>query len=212
MGFVRSIFLGSALGAAVWGQGSQPGALKVKGWVPFKLGAHHRLVSTHDSVAQRAFEDGLIWTFAFNHEEALRSYREAARHDADLAMAWWGIALVNGPHINNPTMDEAHGKAAWEALAEAKKLKENASPVEKALITALEARYSSPPPSERKPLDEAYAKAMGEVSQRFPKDADVAALYAEALMDVRPWDQWTREGKPQPGTAEVLAALKRGLA
>ena len=212
MSFMRSLLLSSALVAVVWGQGSQPGALKVKSWVPFKLGTHHRLVSTHDPVAQRAFDDGLIWTFAFNHDEALRSYQEAARHDTDLAMAWWGIALVNGPHINNPRMDEAHVKAAWEALAEAKKRKERSSPVEKALITALEARYALPSPTDRKPLDEAFAKAMGEVSKRFPKDADVAALYAEALMDVRPWDQWTREGKAQPGTQEVLAALKRSLA
>lgn len=189
-----------------------PAALQVKGWTPFQLGRHHRKVSTANPAAQRAFDQGLVWSYAFNHDEAERAFREAARLDPHLAMAWWGIALVNGPHINNPSMDEAHAKAAWEALNEAKARLVSASPAEKALIQALGARYALPQPADRHPLDEAYAKAMGEVAQRFPKDADIAALCAEALMDVRPWDQWTRDGKPQPGTTEVLAALKRCLA
>ena len=110
-------------------------------------------------------------------------------------------------------MDEAHAKVAWEALGEAKKRREGASEVEKALIDALGARYAWPAPADRHALDEAYAAAMADVFKRFPQDADVATLYAEALMDVRPWDQWTREGQPQPGTLEVVQALEtaRGL-
>jgi tetratricopeptide (TPR) repeat protein len=119
---------------------------------------------------------------------------------------------VNGPHINNPVVDDAHAKAAWEALREAKKLSAEASDVEKALIEALGARYALPQPEDRKPLDEAYAKAMGSVRHRFPQDADVAALYAEALMDVHPWDQWTSDGKPRPGTQEILDAIGAALA
>ena len=166
----------------------------------FDLGTHHRSVSTSNADAQKAFDQGLLWSFSFNHGDAERAFREAARLDDTLAAAWWGIALVNGPHINNPTVDEAHAKVAWDALAEAKKRREGASDVEKALIDALGARYAWPQPADRHPLDEAYAAAMADVFKRFPQDADVATLYAEALMDVRPWNQWTREGQPQPGT------------
>lgn len=180
-------------------------------WKPFNLGAHHRAVSTRNAAAQRAFDQGLVWAYAFNHDEAMRAFQEAARLDPKLAMAWWGIALVNGPHINNPSVDTAHAKAAWEALGEAKRRLAHARPVEKALIEALAARYEDPQPSDRKFLDEDYAKAMAGVAKRFPKDADVATLYAEALMDVRPWDQWTRAGEPEPGTKEILAALQRAL-
>jgi tetratricopeptide (TPR) repeat protein len=175
---------------------------------PFALGTHRRPVSTRSAEAQKAFDQALAWTFSFNHGDAERAYREAARLDPGLAMAWWGVALVNGPHINNTFMDEAHSKAAWEALQEAQKRKDGASPVEQALIDALAARYAWPPPADRAPLEEAYAKAMAGVFARFPQDADVATLYAESLMDVRPWDQWTKDGQPQPGTQEVLGALE----
>ncbi|MEO8585426.1 MAG: tetratricopeptide repeat protein, partial [Acidobacteriota bacterium] len=110
------------------------------------------------------------------------------------------------------SVDETHAKTAWEALAEAKRRAPGASPVEMALVDALESRYAMPQPGDRKPLDEAYAKAMARVHRRFPKDADVAALYAEALMDVRPWDQWTHDGKAQPGTRETLDAIAAALA
>ena len=188
------------------------GALAQAGWKPFDLGTHRRAVSTVDPGSQVAFDQGLNWSFAFNHEEAEKAFREAARRDPELAMAWWGVALVNGPHINNPVVDEAHAKVAWEALAEAKKSAAGASDVEKALIEALGARYALPQPEDRKPLDEAYAKAMGSVRRLFPKDADVAALYAEALMDVHPWDQWTSDGKARPGTQEILDAIEASLA
>lgn len=180
-------------------------------WRPFDLGPYRRPVSTRVEAAQRAFDQGLIWAYAFNHDEAIRAFEEAARLDPALAMARWGIALVNGPHINNPIVDTAHARAAWAALGEARRLSASASPVERALIEALGARYADPQPEDRKPLDEAYAKAMADVARRFPGDADVAALYAEALMDVRPWDQWTAEGQPQPGTAETLDALETAL-
>jgi tetratricopeptide (TPR) repeat protein len=176
-------------------------------WRPFDLGSHGRPVSTQSAEAQTAFDQGLVWAFAFNYDEAERAFREAARRDPSLAMAWWGIALANGPHINNMDVDEMHAKAAWEALGEARRLTDGASAVEKALVEALGARYAFPQPADRRPLDEAYAKAMADVHARFPKDADVATLYAEALMDVRPWDQWGPDGTPQPGTREVLAAL-----
>lgn len=180
-------------------------------WKPFDLGSHHRSVSTKNPAAQAAFDQGLMWSFAFNHDEAMRAFQEAAKQDPDLAMAWWGMALVNGPHINNPAVDEAHAKVAWSALQEARKREAKASPAERALIEALTARYADPQPADRHRLDEAYAAAMARVAAAHPKDADIATLYAESLMDVRPWDQWTRDGKPEPGTKEILEALDRAL-
>ena len=188
-----------------------PAPAPAAAWKPFDLGSHHRAVSTKNAAAQLAFDQGLMWSFAFNHDEAMRAFGEASKQDPDLAMAWWGMALVNGPHINNPMVDEAHAKAAWTALQEARKRVASASPVERDLIEALGARYADPQPADRHPLDEAYAAAMAKVAASHPKDADVATLYAEALMDVRPWDQWTREGEPQPGTKEILEALDRAL-
>jgi tetratricopeptide (TPR) repeat protein len=180
-------------------------------WRPFDLGPYTRPVSTRSAEAQRAFDQGLVWSYAFNHDEAERAFAEAARLDPGLAMAHWGIALVNGPHINNPGVDEAHAKKAWDALQRARALAGGASEAEKALIDALGSRYAWPQPADRGPLDAAYAKAMAKVRDTFPSDADVASLAAEALMDTRPWDQWTKDGKPQPGTSEVLEALERAL-
>ena len=205
---MRQSLLAPLLGAALALSADPPSP---SAWKPYDLGTHHRAVSTRSAEAQKAFDQGLLWSFAFNHDEAERAFREAARLDPGLAMAWWGIALVNGPHINNPTVDEAHAKTAWEALGEAKKRLGSASAVEKALVEALGARYAMPQPADRAPLDAAYAKAMAAVAARFPDDADVAALHAEALMDTRPWDQWTADGKPQPGTEETLAALDAAL-
>jgi tetratricopeptide (TPR) repeat protein len=201
---MRALALAAVLASSPLGAADQPAAA----YVPFDLGSHRRTVSTSHADAQKAFDQGLNWSYSFNHGDAERAFREAARLDDGLAMAWWGIALVNGPHINNTTVDAVHAKTAWDALAEAKKRREGASEVEKALIDALGARYAWPQPADRHPLDEAYAAAMADVFRRFAQDADVATLYAEALMDVRPWNQWTADGQPQPGTLQVLEALE----
>src|SRR5262249_15194431 len=156
------------------------------------------------------FDQGLTFAFAFNHDEAIRSFTEAARLDPNCAMDWWGVALCNGPHINNPAMDEQHSKAAWEALKKARTLADKASPVEKALIEALGARYVDPAagklpasPQERAPIDKAYADAMRKVHAKFRPDADIGSLYAESLMDLRPWDLWDLDGTPRPETGEI---------
>ncbi len=175
------------------------------------LGNHHRTVTTSAPMAQEYFDQGLIWTFAFNHDEAIRAYQQAATLDPGCAMAWWGIALCNGPHINNPAMPPERSKAAWEALQKAVALEGNATPVERALIEALTKRHADPPPSDRKALDEAYAAAMREVWKKHPTDADVGTLFAESMMDLRPWDLWTKDGKPQPGTEEIVATLSAVL-
>lgn len=188
------------------------GAAGATTWRPHDLGPYHRAVTIASPEAQRAFDQGLNWAYAFNHDEAERAFREAARLDPSCAMAYWGIAFVNGPHINNPMVDEAHAKAAWDALQQAKARAAAARPVEQGLIEALSARYAWPQPADRAPLDAAYARAMTGVLQRFPHDADVATLTADALMNTRPWDQWTKDGQPQPGTTEILAALEAAQA
>lgn len=177
-----------------------------------KIGPHHRKVSTKSAAAQKYFDQGLTWSFAFNHDEAIRSFEEAARQDPQLAIAWWGVALCYGPHINFPILPEEQAKAAWAALTKAQELKSNASPVEKALIDALGARYAMPAPADRAALDQGYAAAMGKVHQQFPDDPDVATLYAEALMDLQPWDMWTNDGQPKGRATEVVAVLEKVLA
>jgi tetratricopeptide (TPR) repeat protein len=177
------------------------------------LGTHTRKVSTTSATAQRYFNQGLAFLYAFNHDEAIRSFEAAAAADAECAMAYWGIALANGPHINNPAVDETHAQAAWKALTRARDLAARATtPVEAELIEALARRYAQPQPKDRKPLDEAYAQAMRKVWEAHADDADIGALTAEALMDLRPWDQWKLDGKPQPGTEEVLRTLDAVLA
>lgn len=183
------------------------------------LGSHTRTVSTKNPQAQTWFDQALVWTFSFNHDEAIRSFEKAAELDPQLAIAWWGVALCHGPHINNPVMDEPRARAAWDALQKANALAAHASPAEQALITALAARYTDPSQlpipmtfEQRAPLDRAYAAAMAKVHARFPDDADIATLYAESLMDCRPWDLWeplTRE--PRPEAPKVLAALEHAL-
>ncbi|HEX7899473.1 MAG TPA: tetratricopeptide repeat protein [Planctomycetota bacterium] len=173
------------------------------------LGPHARPVTTSSPEARAWFDQGLAFLYAFNHDEAIRSFERAAAADPSCAMAHWGVALANGPHINWPFVDEAHAKAAWAALGRARAGR--ASDVEKALIDALGRRYADPQPADRSGLDKAYADAMREVWKKHPKDADIGALFAEALMDLRPWDLWTSDGKPQPGTDEILRTLEAAM-
>jgi len=176
------------------------------------LGTHTRPVTTKVPAAQALFDQGLAFLYAFNHDEAIRAFGKAAVADPRCAMAWWGIALANGPHINNPAMDAAHSKAAWAALVRAREHAASSSPVERDLIAALGKRYADPAPADRAPLDHAYAEAMRTVRTAHSDDADVGALFAEALMDLRPWDLWGPDGAPQPGTPEIVDTLERVLA
>ncbi|HSD27053.1 MAG TPA: tetratricopeptide repeat protein, partial [Vicinamibacteria bacterium] len=175
------------------------------------LGGLSRKVSTISPETQRYFDQGLAFLYAFNHDEAIRAFRRAAELDPKCAMAFWGVAVANGPHINNPLVPEDRAKAAWDALGRARALVDGASPVEKALIEALASRYAWPQPPDRKPLEQGYADAMRAVWKAFPKDADVGALFAESLADLRPWDLWTSDGKPQPGTEDLIATLQSVL-
>src|ERR1044072_7316372 len=157
-----------------------------------KLGTHTFPVSTKNAQAQLFMNQGLNLSYAFNHAEAGRAYREAARLDKDLAMAYWGEALALGPNINAP-MDPASEPKALEVIQKAIALKSKASPSEQALIDALAQRYSGRA-EDRKARDVAYADAMRKVHLQFPNDQNISMLYVESVMDLRPWGYWTRDG------------------
>ncbi len=176
------------------------------------LGSHHRAVSTESPEAQRYFDQGLAFLYGFNHDEAIRAFARAAEIDPTCAMAHWGVAYANGPHINNAVLPPDRAEAAWNALERARERAGRATPAERALIEALGARYGWPPPEDRAALDTAYAAAMRGVAAAHPEDADIGALYAEALMDVHPWDLWRHDGTPQPWTPEIVDLLERVIA
>jgi tetratricopeptide (TPR) repeat protein len=173
------------------------------------MGRSHRKVTTVSAQAQRYFDQGLVFTQSFNHDEAIRSFAEAVRLDSSCAMAYWGVALANGPHINNPAMSPEQSQSAWAAIGQARQRLSTAPGVEGSLVEALAKRYADPAPEDRHALDAAYADAMREVWKHYPSDPDVGWLFAEALMDLRPWDLWQADGTPQPGTDEILATLQR---
>jgi len=175
------------------------------------LGSLHHPISTTSEQAQRYFDQGLRWTYAFNHEEAVRSFEEAARLDPNAAMAYWGMALALGPNIN-AAMSEADGRRAIDAIKQARARLEQVMPPERAYIEALTKRYLSPKGAKRQALDRAYADAMRALRKQYPDDPDAGTLFAEALMDLRPWDLWAADGKPKSGTEEIVATLEAVMA
>lgn len=167
------------------------------------LGSHTFPVSTKNPQAQLFINQGVNLAYAFNHAEAYRAFREAARLDPNLAMAYWGQALVLGPNIN-AMMEPNDEQEAYELVQKAKSLIAMATPREQALIDALEKRYTGKA-EERTVNDQAYANAMRSVYQQFPDDLDIAMLYVEAVMDLRPWNYWMPDGQPYEGTKEIVA-------
>ena len=175
------------------------------------IGDHHFSITTDSKLAQRFFNQGLILTYGFNHVEALRAFREAARLDPTCGICYWGVALALGPNINAP-MSEAAVPQAWEAIQTAGALAEHESVREQAYINALQARYASDPEVPRTSLDASYADAMAELAENFPGDGDALTLYAEALMDLRPWNYYDHEGNPTELTPRIVATLESVLA
>jgi tetratricopeptide (TPR) repeat protein len=175
------------------------------------LGSFHRRVGTKSKQAQRYFDQGLTLAYGFNHRESGRSFREAARLDAGCGMCWWGAALVLGPNYNAP-MSADDVRDAWDFVQKASEAAKKAAPVERALIGALSKRYAAEPPADRRPLDEAYAAAMREVVRQFPDDLDAAALFAESLMNLHPWDLYAHDGSAKPWTPEIVGILEKVLA
>jgi len=174
------------------------------------LGVHTFPVSTKVPSAQLFMNQGLNLVYGFNHAEAARAFAEASRLDPSLAMAYWGQALVLGPNINAAMDPENEAKA--QALAQkAVAMKGSATPREQAYIDAVAVRYTGRA-DDRKAADRAYAEAMRNVAAAFGDDLDARTLYAESLMDLRPWNYWTRDGVAYPETVEVQASLERVLA
>jgi tetratricopeptide (TPR) repeat protein len=175
------------------------------------LGSHHKRISTRVPAAQQYFDQGLRLTYGFNHAEAIRSYTRATELDSTCAMCYWGIALAYGPHVNAP-MDSAGGVAAYAAVQKALALKSHAPPRERAYIEAVAQRYEATPHADRARLDSAYSRAMAKVAKAYPDDLDAATLYAESLMDLRPWNYWKPDGTPYEGTTEIVRQLRRVIA
>jgi tetratricopeptide (TPR) repeat protein len=147
------------------------------------LGDHVHPVTTGSPDSQYFFNQGLRLTYGFNHSEALRSFKEAARLDPDNAMAYWGWALVLGPNLNLVMQPEVNAQA-YEAVQTALRLRDKVGAAERAYIDALSTRYAPVAPDDRGTLDAAYAKAMGELVARYPNDLDAATLYGAALMNL----------------------------
>ena len=176
------------------------------------LGSVSYKITTANERAQAYFDQGLRLSYAFNHGEAQRAFRMAQKLDPDCAMCFWGEALVLGPNINLPMQEDAMAPA-YAAAQKAKALAGKASPREQALIGAVTARYGSDPKAARPPFDKAYAAAMAKVAAQFPDDDEIATLYAEAVMDVSPWDYWKRGGRePNPQSVPIVPTLERVLA
>jgi tetratricopeptide (TPR) repeat protein len=171
------------------------------------LGDHHFPVTTQIPEAQVFFDQGLRLTYAFNHSEALRAFKEAARLDPNNAMAYWGWALVLGPNLNLPMVPDV-APQAYEAIQQAVALKDKVSERERAYIEALSKRYSENPKADRTPLDRSYAQAMKVLATRYPDDEDADTLYAAALMNLSPWDYWNLDGSPKGNTEEIINTLQ----
>lgn len=167
-------------------------------------------VSSGNPEARNFFEQGLFFIYAFNHDEAIRCFQEAARLDPEFALAHWGAALALGPNINMEA-DPPRRKAAFEALQRALALSAKASEPEKDYIQALAKRYTANPDEDQRKLANDYMLAMQGLSRKYPDDPDAATLYAESLMDLRPWQLWMADGTPAPGTLEIVAVLESVL-
>lgn len=167
-------------------------------------------ISTRRQEAQQFFNQGMAFVFAFNHDEAIRSFRRAAEVDPASPMPWWGIALALGPNINQE-IDAAREKQAYDAVQRAVQLAVRAPAKERAYVTALAKRYSNDPSADLRALAVEYKDAMRQLTRTYPNDTHAATLYAESLMDLRPWTLYTAGGAPVEGTNEIVEVLERVL-
>ncbi len=179
------------------------------------LGNFHRPTATSSPQAQAYFDQGMRLLWAFNHDEAARSFARATQIDPKCAMCFWGVALALGPNYNMPMMADTRAGVGWQAIQRAQALASSATPVDQALIAALAKRFNGAKgldPSNSGPLMQAYASAMRDVVQRFPDDLDAKVMFAETMMNLNPWKLWNADGTAAPGTAEIVAMLEAVLA
>jgi tetratricopeptide (TPR) repeat protein len=172
------------------------------------LGSHARAVTTDSEEAQVYFNQALNWMYAFNHDEAIRSFGRAAELDPGCAMAWWGVALCEGPNYNDPLMPPERSERAWNALQRALEELDDETPAERALVEALSFRYEKPWPEDRTHLDKAYAGAMAGVYEQYSDDSDIGTLYADSLMVLTPWMLYELDYTPTANTPTIVAVLE----
>jgi tetratricopeptide (TPR) repeat protein len=175
------------------------------------LGTFHRRITTRSPLAQKYFDQGMRLIWAFNHDEATRSFAKAAQIDPNCASCYWGVALTLGPNYNMPMMSSARARVGLDALRKARANERRAAPVERALIEAVAKRYAGPAqvdPSNSRPLLSAYVDAMKSLVARYPNDLDVRTMYAEGLMNTNPWKLWNADGSQNPGTQQILDTLR----
>lgn len=175
------------------------------------LGSHQKSIGSKVPDAQKYFDQGLRLTYGFNHAEAIRSFTRAAALDSACAMCWWGVAYAYGPHVN-AGMDSASGVLAYDALQKAVRLSRNVPGWQRDYIDALSKRYAPLPPANRGALDSAFSTAMQAVAAKYPDDLDAVTLAVESMMDLRPWNYWTPEGKPYAGSDEMVKKLESVIA
>ncbi len=168
-------------------------------------------ITTSRPEAARFVRQGLALVYAFNHDEAARSFREAARQDPRCAMAYWGLALALAPNINDPVPAPEREQDAYDAIARAVSLRDQASPQERAFIVALAKRFSTEKGRDRLALNTAYAAAMKEVAQAHPGSPDAQVLYADAVMNTMPWQYWGKDGRARPEIPPVIALIEKTL-
>src|SRR5262245_14814957 len=174
------------------------------------LGSYHREIKTTNADAQKHFDEGLNLLYGFNHEESFKSFELAAKHDDKAPMPHWGMALALGTNINDLAPADRL-KQTYAHLAEAQKRKAAGSAVEQGLIDALTKRYVADASGDQAVREKEYSAAMAALSKKFPEDVDVATLYAESMMNLKPWQLYTKDGKPVPGTNEIVAALEGAM-
>ncbi|MFT6040969.1 MAG: tetratricopeptide (TPR) repeat protein, partial [Gammaproteobacteria bacterium] len=203
---LRSRVLSALLLVTLAGCQTSAGTYRYEGFGNFE-----RSIATSSSEAQEYFNQGMQLLYGFNHDEAIRSFHQAALLDPETPMPWWGIAYANGININDPAMSAQRSLDARAAADKAMDLIETASPSERALIYAVNARYELPIPDDRGPLDQAYATAMGVAYRGHPNDVDIASLYADALMNLQPWDYWENDGKPKGRATEIMEVLETAM-
>ena len=189
------------------GQGSHSTPVKNPGWLDDGLGNIEHPVTTRNAEAQKFFNQGLAYLYAFNHAEGINSFRHAAELDPEMAMAFWGISLGLGSNYN-VTADETQLIEAYENLQKAISLAAKASQADRDYIAALSRRYAKDRKTDRVKLATDYKTAMGDLVRKYPDDLDAATLYAESMMNLRPWQLWTLDGKPAEGTMEIIAVLE----
>lgn len=175
------------------------------------LGPYSRKITTRSETAQKYFDQGLAFLYGFNYDAAGASFEAAAASDPDCAMAYWGIAMANGGQVDDPDAIVRREAEAWKAARKALERAHDASPVEQALIKAVNKRFDVPAPLDRKPRDESYAAAMRRAWQAFPHDPDVGTLTAKAVSGARALDVCAAPGRPLPASEEVIHTLQTVL-